>query len=107
MIFASGSAAGGSTVSMIVLMVALVALMYFMMIRPQKKEQKRMAAMLSELAVGDTIVTTSGFYGVVIDITEDDCIVEFGNNKNCRIPMKKEAIAEVEKADAGYDAAEK
>ena len=59
-----------------------------------------MAAMLSELAVGDTIVTTSGFYGVVIDITEDDCIVEFGNNKNCRIPMKKSAIAEVEKAEA-------
>ena len=25
-------------------------------------------------------------------------IVEFGNNKNCRIPMRKAAIAEVEKA---------
>ena len=44
------------------------------------------------------IVTTGGFYGVIIDITDEDVIVEFGNNKNCRIPMKKAAIAEVEKA---------
>ena len=52
------------------------------------------------LEVGDSVVTTSGFYGVVIDITEEDVIVEFGSNKNCRIPMKKAAISEVEKADA-------
>ena len=44
-------------------------------------------------------MTTGGFYGVVIDITDEDAIVEFGNNKNCRIPMKKAAIAEVEKAE--------
>ena len=73
--------------------------MYFVAIRPQKKEQKRVAAMLADMAVGDAIVTTSGFYGIIIDITEEDVIVEFGNNKNCRIPMKKDAIAEVEKAE--------
>ena len=94
------ASAGGGMTLMIVYIIVIFGAMYFFAIRPQKKEQKRMAAMLSELAVGDTIVTTSGFYGVVIDITEDDCIVEFGNNKNCRIPMKKSAIAEVEKAVA-------
>ncbi len=67
--------------------------------RPQKKEQKRVQAMLSDMEVGDSIVTTSGFYGVIIDMTEEDVIVEFGNNKNCRIPMRKQAIAEVEKAE--------
>ena len=44
-------------------------------------------------------MTTSGFYGVVIDMTEEDVIVEFGNNKNCRIPMQKSAISQVEKAE--------
>ena len=73
--------------------------MYFLAIRPQKKEQKRLNAMLAELAVGDSVVTTSGFYGVVIDITDEDVIVEFGSNKNCRIPMKKSCnFSEVEKA---------
>ncbi|MBQ6376192.1 MAG: preprotein translocase subunit YajC [Lachnospiraceae bacterium] len=88
--------------SMIIWLVAMIAIMYFLMIRPQKNEQKRLQAMLNDLAVGDSVVTTSGFYGVVLDITDDDVIVEFGNNKNCRIPMRKNAIAEVEKADAAY-----
>lgn len=93
------ASAGGGLTLMIVYIVVIFGAMYFFAIRPQKKEQKKMNAMLSEMAVGDTIVTTSGFYGVVIDITDEDCIVEFGNNKNCRIPMKKTAISAVEKPE--------
>ena len=84
---------------MILWMVVIFGVMYFLMIRPQKKEQKRLQAMLNSMEVGDSIVTTSGFYGVIIDMTEEDVIVEFGNNKNCRIPMRKQAIAEVGKAE--------
>lgn len=78
---------------------AFIGLMWFFMMRPQKKEQKRLQAMLASMEVGDTVLTTSGFYGVIIDITDEDVIVEFGNNKNCRIPMQKSAITQVEKAD--------
>ena len=95
----STAASGKSQISLIVMMVLLFAVMYFVMIRPQKKEQKRLQAMLNSMEVGDSIVTTGGFYGVIIDMTEEDVIVEFGNNKNCRIPMRKQAIAEVEKAE--------
>ncbi|MCR5273342.1 MAG: preprotein translocase subunit YajC [Lachnospiraceae bacterium] len=89
------------TYGMIVWLVVLFALMYFLMIRPQQKEAKKKNAMLSELAIGDTILTTSGFYGVVIDINDEAniVIVEFGNNKNCRIPMDKNAIVQVEKPE--------
>lgn len=51
-------------------------------------------------AVGDSVLTSSGFYGVIIDMTDDTVIVEFGNNKNCRIPMQKQAIVQVEKPEA-------
>lgn len=97
MVLLTANAAGGmgSSILMIVLMIAL---MYFMIFRPQKKEQKRIAAMHASMEVGDSVVTTSGFYGVILDITDEDVIVEFGNNKNCRIPMRKDAIAQVEKA---------
>ena len=74
--------------------------MWFLLMRPQKKEQKKQSQMLSALEVGDIVLTTSGFYGTVIDITDDTVIVEFGNNKNCRIPMQKSAIVESEKPDA-------
>lgn len=74
-------------------------LFYFLLIRPQKKQQKEHAAMLTTVEAGDSVLTASGFYGIVIDVTDDIVIVEFGNNKNCRIPMKKEAISEVEKGN--------
>lgn len=92
-------AAGGSMsmVSIILVYVVIIGGMWFLLMRPQKKEQKRIQAMLSTMEVGDTVLTTSGFYGVIIDITDDDVIVEFGNNKNCRIPMQKAAIAQLEK----------
>ena len=93
------ASSGMGMVGAIVWMVVLFGIMYFLMLRPQKKEQKRLQAMLNDMEVGDSIVTTGGFYGVIIDMTEEDVIVEFGNNKNCRIPMRKQAIAEVEKAD--------
>ena len=91
-----------STGMLIMWLVIMFGMMYFLMIRPQKKEQKKMNAMLSQLAIGDSILTTSGFYGMVIDINDDQgtVIVEFGNNKNCRIPMNKTAIVQVEKPDA-------
>ncbi|MDE6963577.1 MAG: preprotein translocase subunit YajC, partial [Lachnospiraceae bacterium] len=94
---AGAGAAAGSGIVMVVYLVLIFGFLYFFMIRPQKKEQKKMAAMLSTLAVGDCVLTNSGFYGIVIDITDDTVIVEFGNNKNCRIPMQKAAIAQVEK----------
>ena len=95
----SSGAAGGGIALMLIYIVIIGAALYFFAIRPQKKEQKRLQAMLNSMEVGDSIVTTSGFYGVIIDMTEEDVIVEFGNNKNCRIPMRKQAIAEVEKAE--------
>ena len=95
-LLSEASGAGSSMMLMIVYILIIGGAMYFFAIRPQKKEQKRMNALIASMEVGDTVVTTSGFYGVVIDITDEDCIVEFGSNKNCRIPMKKAAIAEVE-----------
>ena len=97
------ASSGMGMVGAIVWMVVLFGIMYFLMLRPQKKEQKRLQAMLNDMEVGDSIVTTSGFYGVVIDMTEEDVIVDFGNNKNCRIPMRKQAIAEVEKAGSAAE----
>lgn len=88
---------GGGVMGIVLYVVAIGALFYFMIFRPQKKQQQRTKMMLSELAVGDSVLTSSGFYGVVIDITDDTVIVEFGNSKNCRIPMQKSAIVQLEK----------
>ena len=96
-------AGGVSLLMAVVIYGALFFAMWFFLFRPQSKEKKKMAAMLSTLAIGDVVMTTSGFYGVVIDISDEDntVIVEFGSNKNCRIPMDKQAISRVEKPSEG------
>lgn len=96
---ASGAQQGGSSWIMLILVYGvIIGAFYFFAIRPQKKKQKAQDEMISAIEVGDSVLTTSGFYGVIIDISDSVVIVEFGSNKNCRIPMKKEAIIEVEKA---------
>ena len=97
---ATGANGATSLIMIVGYMVIIIGVMYFVAIRPQKKEQKKQSQMLSALEVGDIVLTTSGFYGTVIDITDDTVIVEFGNNKNCRIPMQKAAIAQIEKPNA-------
>lgn len=96
----AAQSAGTNWVVLILVYVVIFGGFYMLFMRQQKKEQKRIQEMIAEMEVGDTVLTTSGFYGVIIDITDDDLIVEFGNNKNCRIPMQKAAIAQVEKASA-------
>lgn len=88
-------------ISMILVYALMFGAIWFFMMRPQSKEKKRVAAMLASLEIGDVVLTTSGFYGVVIDMKDDMVIVEFGSNKNCRIPMEKAAISRVEKAGEG------
>lgn len=100
---AGADQAGNSATAMIgtlLIYAVIIGAMWFIFMRPQKKEQKRVAAMLAALETGDYVLTTAGFYGVVIDINDDTVIVEFGNNKNCRIPMEKSSITRVEKPEA-------
>ena len=97
---AAGAASEGHLLSSwIIGVVVVVALYYFFTGKPQAKEKQKKDAMLSSMEVGDVVETTSGFYGVLIDVTDEDVIVEFGSNKNCRIPMRKTAIANVWKKD--------
>ena len=88
---------GGGTWVLIVYVVLIAAMMYFMIIKPQKKQKKQQQELMASMAIGDIVLTTAGFYGVIIDMTDDTVIVEFGNNKNCRIPMQKQAIVQIEK----------
>ncbi len=102
-LLATGSSGSGV---MIIWIVVLFAVIWLLMLRPQRKQEKQKRAMLEAMEIGDTVMTNGGMYGTLIDVQDDTVIVEFGNNKNCRIPMQKAAIAEVEKASDAVDAPE-
>ena len=94
MLLLAQNANNGMGIGIIILYVAVIILfMYFIAIRPQKKQEKKQKALMESVEIGDSILTTSGFYGMVIDVTDDTVIVEFGGNKNCRIPMQKDVLS--------------
>lgn len=99
--FILADAASGemSWIVIIAYVAIIIGFMYFIAIRPQKKQEKKQQALMESVEIGDSILTSSGFYGMVIDVADDTVIVEFGGNKNCRIPMQKAAIVDVEKAN--------
>ena len=82
----------GSIGIIVIYVVALGLMMYFLAIKPQKKQQKAQQQLMDSIEIGDYVLTTSGFYGVIMDITDDDVI-----------SMQKKAIAQVEKAKSSEE----
>lgn len=58
----------------------LVAL-YFLMIRPQRKKEKAVKKMLSELKVGDRVMTIGGVYGTIASIKDNTVTIAVGPDK--------------------------
>jgi len=77
---------------MVLYILALIGLFYFFAIRPQKKKEKELTAMQNSIKLGDWVMTSSGFYGKVVDIADEVFVVEFGTNKGVRIPIRKSEI---------------
>lgn len=84
--------AGFGTIGMVLYILGLVALFYFFAIRPQKKREKELKTMQDGVKVGDWVMTSSGFYGKVVDVADQVFIVEFGTNKSVCIPVRKSEI---------------
>jgi preprotein translocase subunit YajC len=57
----------------LLLVVPVIAAFYFILVRPVVEQQKRRKRDVSQLAIGDEVLTTGGFYAVVRDIyTRED-----------------------------------
>ncbi len=72
---------------MILMVVIIFAIMWFFMIRPQQKKQKEIQNFRNSIAVGQSIVTAGGIYGVVKQIDESDntLMVEIANGVRIKI----------------------
>jgi preprotein translocase subunit YajC len=90
--YAQGAPQGGGF-SPILIMVAFIALMYFMMIRPQQKRQKEHAQLVSNLKVGDEILTTGGILGIITGISDHYAIVKIADDTEIKI--QKSSVASV------------
>ena len=59
----------------------IIVLFYFMLIRPQQKRAKEHRQMLSQVAIGDEVVTSSGLMGKIIRIEDQVVGLDLGDSK--------------------------
>lgn len=85
-------AAGGNQLySTIVPMVLIMIVFYFFMIRPQVKKAKDHKKLVSELGIGDKIVTTAGIHGKIVGANETTFLIEVEGGTKIR--FDKSAIS--------------
>jgi preprotein translocase subunit YajC len=76
-----------------IILILIFALMYFLMIRPQRQQQRRHQEMLSNLKVGDEIITAGGIYGDVVAVEPDRVSLEIA--EDVEIEVARRAIASI------------
>ncbi len=106
LILAEGGGGGTSMVGFIAYIVILFGFMYFILIRPQRKRQKAVDQMQSDIKVGDSVMTNGGLYGKVVDIVNDVVILELGTNKSVRVPIQRSALAAIKEPDLSINKSE-
>ena len=85
----------GSTWISIGMIVLLFVFLYFFMIRPQKKQEKKDAAMRDALQVGDEVTTIGGIIGKVVSIKGETFVLETTKDKT-KIRFLRGAIRSVD-----------
>lgn len=85
-----------SYISLFFTLALMLVLLYFMIYRPQKKQEKKDAAMRAALEIGDQVTTIGGIIGRVVAIKDDTFVLETGADR-VKIRFTKTAISSVEK----------
>jgi len=77
---AAGQSPQGGEMFQILFLVGLFVLFYFIAIRPQRKRQKEHGEMVSALAKGDEVVTSSGILGKITGLDDNYMVLNVANN---------------------------
>ena len=85
-----------SYISLFFTLALMLVMLYFMIYRPQKKQEKKDAAMRSSLEIGDQVTTIGVIIGRVVAIKDDTFVLETGADR-VKIRFTKNAISSVEK----------
>ncbi len=91
--------------TLMILVVMFVAF-YFLLIAPQRKRQKEMDKMLSNVKKGDRVIFAQGIYGTVRDISEEKAddsnprapkavVLTIEVDKNTKLTVRREAVTHV------------
>ena len=75
--------------SILIMYALLFVGMYFLLFAPQRKRQKELEKLQTELSVGDKVLAAGGIYGRVVSIKDDRITLELDSG---RLIVHKSAI---------------
>jgi preprotein translocase subunit YajC len=90
---APGGAGGAGSMMSFLPIILIFVIFYFLLIRPQQRRQKEHRALLSNIKVGDQVLTGGGIYGRVTGLREDVVTVEI--SEKVRVKVNRGSIASV------------
>lgn len=82
--------------------VLIIAVFYFFLIMPERKKQKNMKTMISNVKAGDKIITRGGIYGTIVSLADDAMVISTGPD-NVKIELSKLSISSVAEANQNTD----
>jgi preprotein translocase subunit YajC len=92
-----GGGGGSSQILSFLPIILIFVIFYFLLIRPQQKQRKEHQSLLSNLKVGDNVLTSGGIYGRITGIKDDKVTVEISDK--VRVKVSRGHIAGVVKQD--------
>jgi preprotein translocase subunit YajC len=92
-----GGLFGGGMTQMLAIYALIIGAMYFLMFAPQRKKQKAMQKMISEIDTGDEVMTTSGIFGTIANKKDDRFVLRIADG--VKIEIARSAIQGVIKRD--------
>jgi len=81
--------------SMLFPLVLMGGIFYFLLIRPQSKEKKRRAQMLSGMKKNDRVVTIGGILGTVTSVRDDEVTLKVDESSNTKITFSRASIQRI------------
>ena len=94
-----GSGSSANPILTFLPFVLMIVVVWFLLIRPQRKRQKELQSMLSQLSKGDKVVTSSGILGTIVGLTESRVVLRVGDDPRSEIKIEFLKSAVVGKVD--------
>ena len=60
--------------------ILIFAAFWFLLIAPQRKRQKELEKTISELKIGDSVITTGGIFGRIESVRDDRFVIKISDN---------------------------
>lgn len=99
---AGGGGGGSQLMPTLVMFAAMFAIFYFLMIRPQQRQKQERERMLRTVKRGDRVVTTSGIYGTVTNLSDTTVTLRVADQ--VKLEFERGSIGRVVEAQSDKDA---